>query len=90
MEIQARERKHLIAYMFRQTADCHGPLAAWLVRRELAYYDGPGRTWDCELHPYAASRDAACWQLGRSEADLHDFLAAMEEVASGLNQRKAR
>lgn len=69
-------REAVIAYLLRQTGDCPGPLAAWLVRRENSYYAGPGRHWDCALHAYAAARDAACWQLTCGEAEVWQFLEA--------------
>ena len=83
-----QDRERVIAYLRRQTSDRPGPLCAWPVRRENAYYDGPGRTWDCAWFAYAAARDAACWQLNRSEAELHEFLTATEEIARGPNLRE--
>lgn len=56
------------------------PLVAWLLRRENAYYDGPGRTWDCGLICYAVARDAACWQLSRVESEVWQFLEATAEA----------
>jgi len=69
------KRETVIAYLLRQTGDRPGPLSAWLLRRENAYYDGPGRMWDCGLICYAAARDAACWQLNRGEADVLELLS---------------
>jgi hypothetical protein len=66
--------------MLRQTGDRPGLLAAWLVRRENAYYDGPGQHWDCGLICYAATRDAACWQLSRGESEIWQFLEATAEA----------
>jgi len=63
-------RERVIGYLLRQGCDRPGPLTAWLVRRESAYYDGPGKKWDCALLAYAAARDAACWQLNRSESEV--------------------
>lgn len=68
------DRETVINYLLRQGADRPGPLTAWLVRRENAYYEGPGRTWDCSIFAYAAARDAACWQLKFNEPELCDFL----------------
>ncbi len=82
------DRERVIAYLRRQTGDRPGPLTAWLVRRENAYYDGPGRKWDCSVFAFAAARDAACWQLKRTEAELLEFLAAPEEIVRGPNLRK--
>lgn len=77
-------RERVIAYVLRQGCDRPGSLTAWLVRRETAYYDGPGRSWDCALHAYAAARDAACWQLNRSEGDVWQFLSAFDECGQNL------
>lgn len=65
-----RERQQVIEYLLRQDASRPGPLAAWLVGRESAYYDGPGRSWDCAAFSYAAARDCVCWQLNRNEREL--------------------
>ena len=54
------DRQLVVSYLLRQGADRPGPLAAWLVRRESEYYDGPGKHWDCAAFSYAAARDAAC------------------------------
>jgi len=72
-------REQTIAYLLRQGCDRPGVLTAWLVRRECAYYDGPGRRWDCALLAYAAARDAACWQLNRSEGDVWALLAVFAD-----------
>jgi hypothetical protein len=75
-----RDRERVIAFLLRQGANHPSPLAAWLERRESAYYGGPGRHWDCALFSYAAARDAGCWQIRKSERDLWLFLCATEEV----------
>jgi len=67
-------RERVIACLLRQRADRPGLLNAWLVRRECAYYERPGRHWDCALHAYAAARDAACWQTSCAETDLWTML----------------
>lgn len=72
-------RERVINYMVQQGCDRPGPLTAWLVRRECAYYDGPGGCWDCALFSYAAARDAACWQLSRSEREVLELLAGFDE-----------
>ncbi len=69
-----RLRNAVIAFLVRQGCDQPSPLTAWLCQRESAYYDGPGRRWDCNLFAYAAARDCACWQLGNTEAALADLL----------------
>lgn len=76
-------REAVIRYLLRQTGDRPGPLAKWLVSRENTYFEGPGRHWDCGLHAYAAARDAACWQLNRSEMDVWVFLEACAESVTG-------
>src|SRR5438445_7914335 len=38
-----RDRERTICYMLRQGCDRPGELTAWLVLRECAYFDGPGR-----------------------------------------------
>lgn len=75
------DRERIISYIFRQGCDRPSPLCAWVVRRECAYYDGPGRHWDCAIHAYAAARDAACWQLSRTESEVWEFLEATAEVS---------
>ncbi len=77
-----RERQQVIDYLLRQGADRPGPLTNWLVHRESAYYDGPGRTWDAALRTYATARDCACWQLNRIEREVLDLLEGFEEVAT--------
>jgi len=79
-------RERMIGYMLRQGCDRTGPLTAWLVRRECAYYDGPGRHWDCALHAYAAARDAASWQLNRSERDVLGLLADFDQRNQNLTR----
>ncbi|HLX95939.1 MAG TPA: hypothetical protein VKU37_09350 [Verrucomicrobiae bacterium] len=75
------DRERVIGYLLRQGCGSHDPLTAWLLRRECAYYDGTGQRWDCALHAYAAARDAACWQLKRSERDVLDLLAGFDECS---------
>lgn len=70
----------ITGYLWRQTCDRTGPLAAWLLQRENAYYDGPGRKWDCRLLCYAAARDAASWQLARSEGAVLEFLEVLRDL----------
>lgn len=77
----ARDRKRMIAYLLGQGCDRPGELTAWLVRRENDYFAGPGAKWDCGLICYAAARDAACWQLNRSECDVLELLAGCDECS---------
>jgi len=64
------EAKAVIDYEFKKAGEKPGPLMAWLVKRENAYFEGCGKHWGFHLHTYAAARDAACWQLGLTEAAL--------------------
>jgi len=75
-------RQQMIDYLLRQGAGRPCPLAAWMVRRESAYYDGPGRTWACAAFAYAAARDAVCWQLNRNERELLGLLEGFGEAAA--------
>ena len=76
-----RDRQRVIAYVSRQASDRPSQLTAWLVTRENVYYDGPGSKWDCGLICYAAARDAACWQLNRSERDVLELLSGFDECS---------
>ncbi len=76
-------RARVIGFIFRQGDGNPCPLYEWIVKRECAYYDGPGRRWDCALHAYAAARDAACWQLSRSESDVWQWLCRENLPQSG-------
>ena len=80
----AENRERVIAYLLRQGCNRPGLLTAWLARRESAYYDGLGRKWDCALHAYAAARDAACWQLQRSEQEIWELLLSFDEAVDGF------
>lgn len=76
-----QDRERMIAYLLRQGCDRASPLTACLVKRENAYFAGPGAKWDCGLIAYAAARDAACWQLNRSEADVLELLSGFDECS---------
>jgi hypothetical protein len=80
-------RELVIHYEQRQSDNPSRPLAAWLARREARYYDGPGQKWDCGDLAYAAARDAACWQLNRSEREVCQLLAGFEEAAKVRSTR---
>ena len=73
------DREYIVDYLLRQTGGRTGLLAAWLVRRENAYYEGPGEKWDCGLICYAAARDAACWQLNRTEPEVCLLLSGLDK-----------
>ncbi|PWU13307.1 MAG: hypothetical protein C5B50_19540 [Verrucomicrobia bacterium] len=74
------DRETVISFILRQGCNKPGSLTAWLVRRENTYYEGHGRKWDCAVIAYAAARDAACWQLNRTEREVLEFLAATRSV----------
>jgi len=80
-EPTTEDQGRVISYLLRQTAECPCALAAWLVRQENAYYEGPGRNWDCGMISYAAARDAASWQLNRSERAVWEFLETCANTA---------
>lgn len=82
-------REAVIAYLLRQGCDRPGPLTRWLVRRETAYYEGPGRTWDCALHAYAVARDTACWQLDRGEREVIDLINGCDAAATWARRTDA-
>lgn len=77
-----RQWELMIGYMLHQGCYRPSPLTAWLVQRENAYYEGPGRTWDCRLFAYAAARDCICWQMDCPEQDALEVLA-MENITGG-------
>jgi hypothetical protein len=78
------DRGRVINYLVRETGGKTGELTAWIVRRELTYYEGPGRKWDCGLICYAACRDAACWQMKQNEQELWTMLADLEEATGKM------
>ena len=82
----ARQCHLVVDYLSRQTKARFTPLARWLVSREVAYHEGPGRRWDCALFSYAAARDAACWQLKRTEGELWTLLEGFQEVADSMRR----
>lgn len=51
----------------------------WCLKRETAYWDG--FHWPVQACCYASARDAACWQLARTEQELWSFLGGLNEVA---------
>ena len=64
----AEDRELMLNSAFMWTGDKR--ILEWLVRREAEYFDGPGGSWDCNKHAYAAARDLRSWQLRRSEKDV--------------------
>ena len=80
------QRELVIAYHSRQ---CGKPqLREWLTRRKSAYYTTIGKTWDCGLLAYAAARDAACWQLDRTEAEVWNLLEGIESCIEDLKSSR--
>ena len=43
--------------------------------------------WPADACAYAAARDAACWQLKRSEADVWLTLKAFDEVTATVKAK---
>ena len=80
------QRELVIAYQSRQCG--HSQLREWLTNRKSAYYATIGKTWDCGLLAYAAARDAACWQLDRTEADVWDLLEGIESCIEDLKSKQ--
>ena len=74
------DRWMVVDYLLRQTCGKPGELTAWLVERENAYFEGPGQKWDCAIICYAAARDAACWQLQRTENDVWELLEGLRRA----------
>ena len=70
------QRELVIAYQSRQCGNRQ--LREWLTNRKATYYSTIAKTWDCGLLAYAAARDAACWQLDRTEAEVCDLLEGIE------------
>jgi hypothetical protein len=54
-----------------------GSLCEWCLKRELAYWTT--YHWPDALCCYAAARDAAGWQLRRTEAEVWELLSAFQE-----------
>jgi hypothetical protein len=44
--------------------------------------------WDSAILNYAATRDAACWQLNRTEAQVWDLLEGIESCLADLNTKQ--
>ena len=76
----------VIAYLSRQCA--HQPLREWLTRRKVAYGETIAATWHRRLIAYAAGRDAACWQLNRSESEVWSLLEGIESCLNDLKFRQ--
>jgi hypothetical protein len=79
----AEQWRLTIAYLSRQ---CGGSpeLREWLTRRKAHYAATFGQAWPAGLPAYAAARDAACWQLDRSEAKVLNLLEGINSESSLL------
>ena len=76
-------RELVIAFLSRQCSDRQ--LREWLTRRKAAYLETTFKTWDSSLLTYAAARDAACWQLDRTEAEVWSLLEGIESCVEDIN-----
>jgi hypothetical protein len=81
-------REMVIAYQSRQCANRRH--REWLTRRKAAYLVTMAKTWDTRLLAYAAARDAACWQLNRTEAEVWELLDGIESCVQALKSESAR
>jgi hypothetical protein len=68
----------VVDYVVRQIRSDIGPgsLCAWCLTKECEYQSR--FHWPDAVCCYAAARDAACWQLARTEAGVWIFLHATE------------
>jgi hypothetical protein len=48
------------------------------------YFNGVGKDWTRLIVEYAVARDAACWQLNKTEPALLEQLQIFEEVAGSM------
>ena len=80
------QRELVIAYQSRQCGKLE--LREWLTNRKAAYYSTIAKTWDCGLLAYAAARDAACWQLDRTETEVWDILEGIESCVEDLKSEQ--
>lgn len=55
------ERVATVQSVFALGAGVPCPVYAWVLRREDAYFAGPGQGWPWELLCYAACRDFLSW-----------------------------
>jgi len=77
-------RDLITAYLARQCALGNLELRAWLTCRRAAYVELTAGTWDTSHITYDVARDAACWQLNRSEPQVCDLLAGIEACHADL------
>jgi hypothetical protein len=79
------QRELVIAYLTRQCGNRQ--LREWLTRRKADYFVSVGRNWESAILNYAAARDAACWQLARTEAEVWSLLEGIESCLADLNTK---
>jgi hypothetical protein len=79
-------RELMINYLLRQTGNVPCRLGKWIVQRENSYYDSHGKRWDCGILCYSAARDAASWQLRRSEAEVLELLTGINTAMEKLRK----
>lgn len=80
----------ITAYVSRQCVNGNRELRDWLTRRRAAYIGLTAGTWSASLITYAVARDAACWQLDRTEAEVWDLLEGIESCVEDLKSRSSR
>ncbi len=76
----------VISYLSRQCGNRY--LREWLTRRKTAYFQTIARTWDRPLLAYIAARDAACWQLNRTETEVWSLLEGLESCFEDLKSKQ--
>jgi hypothetical protein len=70
------QRDLIVAYIIRQCSD--NVIHAWVMQRIACYVEKFSQTWSEDLPTYAAARDAACWQLNRTETAVWLLLEGIE------------
>lgn len=77
--------RRVVEYITRQINGTDA-LCEWCLRRELGY--STAYRWPDALCCYAAARDAAGWQLNRTESEVCALLAGFDRLnASKFNNR---
>lgn len=79
-------RQLVIAYLSRQCS--HLPLRDWLAQRKARYADAFPAVLHPQLYAHAAARDAACWQLDRSEPAVWSLLEGIESAVEDLRSKQ--
>ncbi len=77
-QADARSVMHYIA----DQIDGNDFLCDWCLKRELAYWSS--YHWPDQILAYAAARDAACWQLKRTETEVWRFSTGFGTVDLAL------